>query len=91
MAYFMFSQKHKECKNGAANQRWNYTETTKVISAFYSTTLDQEITAANYSSICTFSVASTEKIDQPVSNFCFLYRLEKSDFAKSEGWQCRHD
>ncbi|XP_028585658.2 doublecortin domain-containing protein 1 isoform X1 [Podarcis muralis] len=57
-------QKHKECKNGAANQRWNYMETTKVISAFYSTTLDQEITAANYSSICTFSVASTEKIDQ---------------------------
>ncbi|XP_062974492.1 doublecortin domain-containing protein 1 [Elgaria multicarinata webbii] len=57
-------QKYRECKNGAANQKWNYMETTKVLSAFYSTIQDQEITAANYASICTFSVANTEKIDQ---------------------------
>uniref|UniRef100_A0A8D2IPH2 Doublecortin domain containing 1 n=1 Tax=Varanus komodoensis TaxID=61221 RepID=A0A8D2IPH2_VARKO len=57
--------KYKECKNGAANQKWNYTEARKILSAFYSTTLDQEITAANYASVCTFSVASAEKIDQP--------------------------
>ncbi|XP_072841944.2 doublecortin domain-containing protein 1 isoform X1 [Pogona vitticeps] len=58
-------QKYKEFKNGAANQKWNYTETTKVLNAFHSTILDQEITAANCSFICTFSVANTEKIDQP--------------------------
>ncbi|KAJ7344525.1 hypothetical protein JRQ81_000475, partial [Phrynocephalus forsythii] len=58
-------QKYKEFKNGAANQKWNYSETTKVLNAFHSTTLDQEITAANCASVCTFSVANTEKIDQP--------------------------
>ncbi|XP_054825956.1 doublecortin domain-containing protein 1 [Eublepharis macularius] len=58
-------QKYNKCKNGAANQKWNYMETAKVFNAFYSTILDQEITAANYASICTFSVTSTEKIDQP--------------------------
>ncbi|XP_066492130.1 doublecortin domain-containing protein 1 [Tiliqua scincoides] len=58
-------QKYKEYINGAANQKWNYTETTKTFSAFCSTILDQEITAANHASICTFSVTNTEKIDQP--------------------------
>ncbi|KAM6465429.1 doublecortin domain-containing protein 1 isoform 1-T1 [Liasis olivaceus] len=57
-------QKYKQHKYGAANQKWNFTET-KVFSAFYSTILDQEITAANYASVCTFTVAKTEKIDQP--------------------------
>ncbi|XP_060622229.2 doublecortin domain-containing protein 1-like [Anolis sagrei] len=57
-------QKYKGCKNGAANQKWNYMESTKVFTAFYSSVLDQEITAANYASICTFSVTNTEKIDQ---------------------------
>ncbi|XP_042315501.1 doublecortin domain-containing protein 1 [Sceloporus undulatus] len=57
-------QKYQGCKNGAANQKWNYIETTKVFTAFYTTILDQEITAANYASICTFSVTNTEKIDQ---------------------------
>ncbi|XP_077178070.1 doublecortin domain-containing protein 1 isoform X2 [Paroedura picta] len=63
-------QKYTECENGAAHQRWNYMETTKIFNAFYSTILDQEITAANYASICTFCVTSTEKIDQP--GYCFL-------------------
>ncbi|XP_053139020.1 doublecortin domain-containing protein 1 isoform X3 [Hemicordylus capensis] len=58
-------QKYKEYTNGAANQKWNYMETTRVFSAFYSTLLDQEITAANHASVCTFSVTNSEKIDQP--------------------------
>ncbi|XP_029142063.1 doublecortin domain-containing protein 1 [Protobothrops mucrosquamatus] len=57
-------QKYKPHNYGAANQKWNFTET-KVFSAFYSTTLDLEITAANYASICTFTITKTEKIDQP--------------------------
>ncbi|XP_060118368.1 doublecortin domain-containing protein 1 [Heteronotia binoei] len=61
----VITQKYKGCMNGAANQKWNYMETTKVFNAFYSTILDQEITAANFASICTFCVTSTEKIDQP--------------------------
>ncbi|KAL7992218.1 hypothetical protein Chor_016474, partial [Crotalus horridus] len=57
-------QKYKPHNYGAANQKWNFTET-KVFSAFYSTILDLEITAANYASICTFTITKTEKIDQP--------------------------
>lgn len=68
---FMFWQKYKPHNYGAANQKWNFTET-KVFSAFYSTILDIEITAANYASICTFTVTKTEKIDQPVSIICSL-------------------
>lgn len=64
--------------NGAANQKWNYMETTQVFNAFYSTTLDQEITAANYSSICTFCVTSTEKIDQPVSDFAMYNKKQNN-------------
>ncbi|KAG8125853.1 hypothetical protein E2320_021015 [Naja naja] len=57
-------QKYRPHNYGAANQKWNFTET-KVFSAFYSTILDIEITAANYASICTFTITKTEKIDQP--------------------------
>uniref|UniRef100_A0A8C6Y209 Doublecortin domain-containing protein n=1 Tax=Naja naja TaxID=35670 RepID=A0A8C6Y209_NAJNA len=56
--------KYRPHNYGAANQKWNFTET-KVFSAFYSTILDIEITAANYASICTFTITKTEKIDQP--------------------------
>ncbi|XP_015281857.1 PREDICTED: doublecortin domain-containing protein 5 [Gekko japonicus] len=70
-------QKYKECINGAANQKWNCVETTKVFNAFYSTILDQEITAANYASICTFCVTSTEKIDQPGYYFLSPDRKKK--------------
>nr|XP_056707910.1 doublecortin domain-containing protein 1 [Euleptes europaea] len=70
-------QTYKECINGAANQKWNYLETTKVFNAFYSTILDQEITAANYASICTFCVTSTEKIDQPGYYFLSPDRKKK--------------
>ncbi|XP_019332334.2 doublecortin domain-containing protein 1 [Alligator mississippiensis] len=58
-------QKYKEHSNGAANQKWHYTGNTGVFSAFYSTVLGQEITAANHASVCTFSATNKEKIDQP--------------------------
>ncbi|XP_026520434.1 doublecortin domain-containing protein 1 [Notechis scutatus] len=62
--YPIILQKYRPHNYGAANQKWNFTET-KVFSAFYSTILDMEITAANYASICTFTITKTEKIDQP--------------------------
>lgn len=79
----MFWQKYKAYINGAANQKWNYTATTKTFSAFCSTVLDQEITAANHASICTFSVTSTEKIDQPVSNF-FFFSINRKENCNSK-------
>lgn len=82
---FVFWQKYKECVNGAANQKWNYTET-KIFNAFYSTVLDQEITAANYASICTFCVTSTEKIDQPVSRFVLYDQNPKNLNQKNDGY-----
>ncbi|KAH0620847.1 hypothetical protein JD844_021681 [Phrynosoma platyrhinos] len=77
-------QKYHGCKNGAANQKWNYIETTKVFTAFYTTILDQEITAANYASICTFSVTNTEKIDQLGYYFLSPCGKEKTDLSTSE-------
>uniref|UniRef100_A0A8C8SUR1 Doublecortin domain containing 1 n=1 Tax=Pelusios castaneus TaxID=367368 RepID=A0A8C8SUR1_9SAUR len=70
--------KYKEYSNGAANQKWHYTEKAGVFNAFYSTVLDQEITAANHASVCTFSVTGREKIDQP--GFCFLSPRGKQKF-----------
>ncbi|XP_048340541.1 doublecortin domain-containing protein 1 [Sphaerodactylus townsendi] len=70
-------QTYKECVNGAANQKWNYMETAKVFKAFYSSILDQEITAANYASICTFCVTNTEKVDQPGYYFLSPDRKKK--------------
>ncbi|XP_039211913.1 doublecortin domain-containing protein 1 isoform X3 [Crotalus tigris] len=69
-------QKYKPHNYGAANQKWNFTET-KVFSAFYSTILDLEITAANYASICTFTITKTEKIDQPGYYFLSPYGKKK--------------
>ncbi|XP_067388214.1 doublecortin domain-containing protein 1 [Emydura macquarii macquarii] len=71
-------QKYKEYSNGAANQKWHYIEKAGVFSAFYSTVLDQEITAANHTSVCTFSVTGREKIDQP--GYCFLSPSGKQKF-----------
>uniref|UniRef100_A0A8C4VHJ2 Doublecortin domain containing 1 n=1 Tax=Gopherus evgoodei TaxID=1825980 RepID=A0A8C4VHJ2_9SAUR len=70
--------KYKEYSNGAANQKWHYMENAGVFSAFYSTVLDQEITAANHASVCTFSVTNREKIDQP--GYCFLSPSGKQKF-----------
>ncbi|CAM5121103.1 unnamed protein product [Eretmochelys imbricata] len=71
-------QNYKEYSNGAANQKWHYMENAGVFSAFYSTVLDQEITAANHASVCTFSVTSREKIDQP--GYYFLSPSGKQKF-----------
>lgn len=48
--------------------------------AFHSTSLDKEITAANYAGVCTSSVIREEKVDQPVSG--------SSSYKKKrrEGW-----
>lgn len=48
----------------------------KAFMAFHSTTLDKEVTAANYAGICTSSVIKEKHIDQPVSD-SFLLRTKK--------------
>ncbi|XP_043915107.1 doublecortin domain-containing protein 1-like [Protopterus annectens] len=58
-------QNYKEYSYGSANQKWFWIPKMKVFSAYYATVLDQEITAANQASICTFSVAGPEELDQP--------------------------
>ncbi|XP_007886061.2 doublecortin domain-containing protein 1 [Callorhinchus milii] len=58
-------QKYKGYSYGVANQKWCWIPEMNVLNAFYTTTLDQEITAANQASLCTFSVSSTEEMEQP--------------------------
>lgn len=72
-----FFQKYKPHNNGASNQKWNYMKSTKAFMAFHSTSLDKEITAANYAGVCTSSVIREENIDQPVSG--------SSSYKKDEG------
>ncbi|KAL6035342.1 hypothetical protein STEG23_033080, partial [Scotinomys teguina] len=67
--YPVIIQKYKPYSNGAANQKWHYMENKRTFIAFYSTALDQEITAANSSGLCTSSVTK-ENIDQP--GYCYL-------------------
>uniref|UniRef100_A0A4W3JLE1 DCDC1 second doublecortin-like domain-containing protein n=1 Tax=Callorhinchus milii TaxID=7868 RepID=A0A4W3JLE1_CALMI len=57
--------KYKGYSYGVANQKWCWIPEMNVLNAFYTTTLDQEITAANQASLCTFSVSSTEEMEQP--------------------------
>uniref|UniRef100_A0A4W2FQ55 Doublecortin domain containing 1 n=1 Tax=Bos indicus x Bos taurus TaxID=30522 RepID=A0A4W2FQ55_BOBOX len=63
--YPVIAQKYKPHNNGASNQKWNYLKSTKAFMAFQSTSLDKEITAANYAGVCTSSVIREENIDQP--------------------------
>uniref|UniRef100_A0A4W2CXM3 Doublecortin domain containing 1 n=1 Tax=Bos indicus x Bos taurus TaxID=30522 RepID=A0A4W2CXM3_BOBOX len=63
--YPVIAQKYKPHNNGASNQKWNYMKSTKAFMAFQSTSLDKEITAANYAGVCTSSVIREENIDQP--------------------------
>ncbi|KAL1786181.1 hypothetical protein HispidOSU_015230 [Sigmodon hispidus] len=67
--YPVIIQKYKPYSNGAANQKWHYMENKKTFTAFYSTALDKEITAANSCGLCTSSVTK-ENIDQP--GYCYL-------------------
>ncbi|XP_008568289.1 PREDICTED: doublecortin domain-containing protein 5 [Galeopterus variegatus] len=46
--YPVIVQKYKPYNNGTANQKWRYIENMKAFMAFYSTSLDKEITSANY-------------------------------------------
>ncbi|KAM8812686.1 doublecortin domain-containing protein 1 [Rhynchonycteris naso] len=68
--YPVILQKYKPYNNGTSNQKWNYVENMKALMAFHSTTLDKEVTAANYAGICTSSVVRKESIDQP--GYCYL-------------------
>ncbi|VTJ78589.1 Hypothetical predicted protein, partial [Marmota monax] len=63
--YPVIVQKYKPYNNGTAHQKWQYLENLKTFMAFYSTTLDKEITLANFAGICTSSVIKGENIDQP--------------------------
>ncbi|KAI4581068.1 hypothetical protein MJG53_010610 [Ovis ammon polii x Ovis aries] len=63
--YPVIAQKYNPHNNGASNQKWNYVKSTKAFMAFHSTSLDKEITAANYAGVCTSSVIREEKVDQP--------------------------
>uniref|UniRef100_A0A8C2NVL2 Doublecortin domain-containing protein n=1 Tax=Capra hircus TaxID=9925 RepID=A0A8C2NVL2_CAPHI len=63
--YPVIAQKYNPHNNGASNQKWNYMKSTKAFMAFHSTSLDKEITAANYAGVCTSSVTREEKVDQP--------------------------
>jgi hypothetical protein len=69
-------QKYKPHSNGAANQKWDYVANKRALIAFHSTALDKEITAANFSDLCTSSVTK-ENIDQPVSSSLFPRMKEK--------------
>ncbi|KAM9080560.1 doublecortin domain-containing protein 1 isoform 7-T8 [Megaptera novaeangliae] len=63
--YPVIAQKYKPHNNGTSNQKWNYMKNMKAFMAFHSTTLDKEVTAANYAGICTSSVIKEKHIDQP--------------------------
>uniref|UniRef100_A0A8C6H6N9 Doublecortin domain-containing protein n=1 Tax=Mus spicilegus TaxID=10103 RepID=A0A8C6H6N9_MUSSI len=67
--YPVIIQKYKPHSNGAANQKWDYVANKRALIAFHSTALDKEITAANFSDLCTSSVTK-ENIDQP--GYCCL-------------------
>ncbi|XP_040184265.1 doublecortin domain-containing protein 1-like [Rana temporaria] len=58
-------QKYKEHINGGANQKWFYDDNRKVLMPFYSDQLDKDITAAIHTSVCTYTITSTEEISQP--------------------------
>ncbi|XP_053305475.1 doublecortin domain-containing protein 1-like [Spea bombifrons] len=58
-------QKYKEYINGAANQKWCYVPSMKVLGAFFSDQLDKEITAANQASVCTFTITGAVELSQP--------------------------
>ncbi|CAB1313518.1 unnamed protein product [Coregonus sp. 'balchen'] len=65
-------QKYKPYSYGAANQKWGWLPELRVLSAFYTSSLDQEVTAANQASVCTACV-SPEPLHQqklpPESSF----------------------
>ena len=58
---------------GKAHQRWRYDAETGFIHAFYTDLHDKEITAANKADVCTYAIANTSKINQPVS--CFSLKI----------------
>ncbi|XP_071199644.1 doublecortin domain-containing protein 1-like isoform X2 [Salvelinus alpinus] len=61
-------QKYKPYSYGAANQKWGWFADLTVLSAFYTSSLDQEVTAANQASVCTACV-SPEPLHQQGFSF----------------------
>uniref|UniRef100_UPI00398F7E0A doublecortin domain-containing protein 1-like isoform X2 n=1 Tax=Pristiophorus japonicus TaxID=55135 RepID=UPI00398F7E0A len=59
-------QKYKGYRYGVANQKWFWEPEMKVLCAFYTSVLDNEITAANQASVCTFCICRTVDLHQPV-------------------------
>ncbi|XP_067902712.1 doublecortin domain-containing protein 1-like isoform X2 [Heterodontus francisci] len=68
-------QKYKGYSYGVANQKWFWMPEMKVLSAFYTSVLDNEITAANQASVCTFCICRTEELDQP--GYCITHASTK--------------
>ncbi|KAK6319935.1 hypothetical protein J4Q44_G00090420 [Coregonus suidteri] len=60
--------KYKPYSYGAANQKWGWLPELRVLSAFYTSSLDQEVTAANQASVCTTCV-SPEPLHQQGFSF----------------------
>ncbi|XP_059832116.1 doublecortin domain-containing protein 1-like isoform X3 [Hypanus sabinus] len=58
-------QIYKEYSNGAANQKWSWEPKMKILCAFSTSILDNEVTAANHANICTFCICRTQETDQP--------------------------
>lgn len=63
--YILPFQKYKPYSDGAANQKWGWFPDLTVLSAFYTSSLDQEVTAANQASVGTACV-SPEPLHQQV-------------------------
>eukprot|EP00063_Salmo_salar_P028745 XP_014003580.1 PREDICTED: doublecortin domain-containing protein 5 isoform X2 [Salmo salar] len=61
-------QKYKPYSDGAANQKWGWFPDLTVLSAFYTSSLDQEVTAANQASVGTACV-SPEPLHQQGFSF----------------------
>ncbi|XP_051885334.1 doublecortin domain-containing protein 1-like isoform X2 [Pristis pectinata] len=58
-------QNHKVYSNGVANQKWFWVPEMKILSAFSTSVLDNEVTAANHANVCTFCICGTQEVDQP--------------------------
>ncbi|XP_072128926.1 doublecortin domain-containing protein 1-like isoform X1 [Mobula birostris] len=58
-------QIYKEHSNGVANQKWSWEPKMKILCAFSTSILDNEITAANHTNVCTFCICRTQEMDQP--------------------------
>ncbi|XP_036390543.1 doublecortin domain-containing protein 1-like [Megalops cyprinoides] len=61
-------QKYRPYSYGAANQKWGWLLQARVLSAFYTTELDQGVTAAIHASLCTTCVSPEPLHQQELPN-----------------------